>query len=373
MTRLFLLIMLATTLSFGAVGERVLWGSGMSLLAFLESHSIPLRLYYNLSNEDKELSSEVQVGSVYYILRDDAGKILQILIPLSEDVQIHIYATKDGYKLDFIPIVSTQVTHKIALSIQKSPYQDLLDKTDDRVLTNQLINIYKKSINLQKLVRKEDILAVIYMRKYRLGRTFSTPEIKAAMIQTNHKPNYLFNFEDNFYDLKAREMVGFLLEIPVKYRRISSPFSYGRFHPVLKKVRPHYGVDLAANYGTPIYASASGRVLFSGYRGGYGNVVEINHGDNIRTLYGHMSRRAIRSGASVKKGQLIGYVGTTGVSTGPHLHFGVYKNNRPINPMGIVRTAKKELKGTKKQEFLKMARKYQEELDQITSPLEQNL
>ncbi len=372
MIRLFMLILLAMSFSFSAVGERVVWSSGMSLLAFLESHSIPLRLYYNLSNADKELSSEVQVGSVCYILRDDQGKILQILIPISEDVQMHIYATKEGYNLDFIPIITTKITHKVALPIQKSPYQDLLEKTNDSVLTNQVINIYKKSINLEKFVRKDDLLAVIYTRKYRLGRTFSTPEIKAAMIETNRKSNYLFGFEDTFYDLKAREIVGFLLEMPVKYHRISSPFSYGRFHPILKQTRPHYGVDLAATYGTPIYAAASGRVIYSGYRGGYGNVVEINHGDGIRTLYGHMSKRATRSGSFVKKGQLIGYVGSTGVSTGPHLHFGVYKNNRPVNPMGIVRTTKKELKGAKKQEFLKLARNYQEQLDAILSPIEQN-
>lgn len=355
---------------FGAVGERIVWSSGLSLLAFLEKNELPLRLYYNLSSTDKELASEVQVGSVYYILKDENQKVLQVLIPISEDVQMHIYKNKNQeYTLDFIPIIYTTYKNTLVLAVQKSPYQDILEHTNDIVLATEFVNTYRKSIDFNKYMLKDDKLAFIYTRKYRLGRTFSTPEIRSAIVQTNKKPHYIFSFEDSFYDLNGREIAGFLLEMPIKYRRITSKFSYGRWHPVLKKNRPHYGVDLSATHGTPIYASASGKIIYSGYRGGYGNVVEIMHGDGIRTLYAHMSKRSPKAvvGAKVKKGQLIGRVGSTGLSTGPHLHFGVYRNNKPIDPMGIIRTEKNQLKGSKKQEFLVFANQQKKDLDRMIS------
>ncbi len=363
--RKLILLLCFMGMGFGAVGEQAVWSQGMTLLSFLESQSLPLKLYYNLANTDKELASEVQVGSVYYTLHDDTGKVLQVLIPVSEDLQMHIYHTKEGYSLDFIPIVATKVRRTLALSIQKSVYQDLLDKTQDPLLAAEAINVYKKSINLKKFVLKNDSLALIYERKYRLGKAFSTPQIKAMVIETNAKPNYIFAFDDSFYNPQGREVIGFLLDMPVKYRRISSYFSYGRFHPILRKTRPHYGVDFAAPYGTPIRAAASGRVVYSGNKGGYGNVIEINHGDGIRTLYGHMSRYIVSAGAFVKKGQTIGYVGNTGLSTGPHLHFGVYKNNHPMNPLGIIAKTKKELKGYKKLAFLKESQLAKKELDEL--------
>lgn len=366
--RFFALIFFLCFYCFGAVGERIVWSSGLSFLTFLEQNHLPLKLYYNLSATDKELASEIQVGSVYYLLKDENQKVLQALIPISEDMQIHIYQNPNKeYALDFIPIVYTTHKNTLVVSVQKSPYQDILEHTKDIVLATEFVNTYRKSIDFHKYMLKDDKLAFTYTRKYRLGRTFSTPEIRSAIVQTNKKAHYIFGFEDSFYDLKGREVAGFLLEMPVKYRRISSKFSYGRWHPVLKKVRPHYGVDLSAAHGTPIYASASGKVVYSGYRGGYGNVVEISHGDGIRTLYAHMSKRDPKAfvGARIKKGQLIGRVGSTGMSTGPHLHFGVYRNNKPIDPLGIVRTEKNQLKGSKKKEFLIFANQQKEILDSL--------
>ena len=122
--------------------------------------------------------------------------------------------------------------------------------------------------------------------------------------------------------------------------RISSRFSLGRKHPILGTVRPHYAVDYAAPKGTPIVAAADGVVIFAGKRGGYGrNLIEIRHENKSKTLYAHMNSFAsgMKSGKKVKRGQLIGRVGSTGLSTGPHLHFGLYRNNVPINPLSSVK------------------------------------
>ena len=121
--------------------------------------------------------------------------------------------------------------------------------------------------------------------------------------------------------------------LPV-HGRMTSGFG-NRFHPILGYVRFHDGVDLAASAGTPIVAAADGRVVGAGWRGGYGQQVQIAHADGISTLYGHMSRIAAYAGEIVHKGEVIGYVGSTGLSTGPHLHFEVTKNGRPVNPMSV--------------------------------------
>ena len=127
------------------------------------------------------------------------------------------------------------------------------------------------------------------------------------------------------------------MEMPVA-GRVSSPFGE-RFHPILGYRRMHDGVDLAAPYGTPIVAAADGRIVSAGWRGGYGQEVAIRHAGGLETIYGHMSRIAAATGASVRRGQVIGFVGSTGLSTGPHLHYEVHKDGRLVNPLSVKLTA----------------------------------
>ena len=152
------------------------------------------------------------------------------------------------------------------------------------------------------------------------------------------------------------------MSCPVKYRRVSSKFTYKRWHPVLKRYRAHLGIDYAANIGTPIRAAGDGKIIYRGWKSGYGKTVEVRHGNGYKTLYAHMSRYSggQRSGKYVKKGTVIGYVGSTGISTGPHLHFGLYKNNRAINPNSVVKITKGKLSGTEKKQFLTHVEGYKE-------------
>ena len=137
---------------------------------------------------------------------------------------------------------------------------------------------------------------------------------------------------------------------PVQGRLTSG---YGsRFHPILGSARFHKGVDLAAATGTPIVAAADGRIVAAGWRGGYGRQVAIAHGGGIQTTYSHMSRIGVASGAAVRRGEVIGYVGSSGLSTGPHLHYEVYKNGRPVNPMSVKLSAgPAQLQGEKLHQF----------------------
>ncbi|OBV29782.1 hypothetical protein BKN38_01525 [Helicobacter sp. CLO-3] len=353
---------LLPSIAFGAVGERLQWESGKTLLGFFEQNLIPLKLYYNLTSQDKELTAEVKANATYYTLRSEGGDLLHALIPVSDKVQIHIYKKGDDFKIDFIPIISFKKDQILAISLQSSPYQDIYNTTNDILLATEFANIYRRSISTRTL-HVDDKIALIFTRSYRLGKPFGIPEIKATMVESAKKAHFGFlHTNGHYYDKNGKEMAGFALEVPVRYTRISSRFSAGRKHPILKVVRPHYGVDYAAKIGTPIIAAASGKVIFAGVRGGYGKVVEIAHGDGLKTLYAHMSAIHTRTGASVKVGTIIGRVGNTGVSTGPHLHFGVYKYNQPINPLGRIRTAKSELSGKEKKAFLEVATLYENEL-----------
>lgn len=357
-----ILALSCSALAFGATSKSEIWSSGQTFLKFLEGKNIHSSVYWNLHAEDKELTAEIYAGVRYYTLEDN-GALIQALIPLNDEMQIHLFRDGSDYKVDFIPVKYFKNSAQIAISIQKSPYQDLYELTGDTNLSNEFVNIYKNSIDFSKNVLRDDKLALIYDYKYRLGRGFGSPDIKAALIETNRKPNFLFaHTNGKYYDEKGNEMQGFLLNLPVFGARISSRFSLNRKHPILKVRRPHYGIDYAAPKGTAVRAAAGGRVIFAGSKSGYGKVVEIMHDSGLKTLYGHLNSYSVKKGQRVKSGQKIAKVGNSGLSTGPHLHFGLYKNNRPINPNLSIKTAKSILNKDEKKEFLVVAKGYEDKL-----------
>lgn len=207
---------------------------------------------------------------------------------------------------------------------------------------------------------------MIYDQKYRLGRPFSMPILRASMIEMRKKKHFIYlNDDERYYDEKGHEVEGFLLARPVRGARISSYFTKRRFHPVLKKWKAHLGVDYAARRGTPIVAAGSGRIIYAARLGSYGNLVKIRHDDGYETRYAHMKsfRRGIRKGKYVKKGHTIGYVGNTGRSTGPHLHFELRKRGRAINPLRVVQVTTKKLKGKERKAFLKLKENYDQSVN----------
>lgn len=142
---------------------------------------------------------------------------------------------------------------------------------------------------------------------------------------------------EDYYNMEGKSLRKSLLKSPLRFSYISSYFSKRRFHPILKVWRPHHGLDYVAPLGTPVASIGDGKVVFKGWKGGYGNLVEIRHKNNFRSRYGHLSRfaKGLHVGKRVKSGELIGYLGSTGLSTGPHLHFELHKNGVPVNPLRV--------------------------------------
>lgn len=211
---------------------------------------------------------------------------------------------------------------------------------DRQALAWAIADVYDWEVDFTRDVRAGDGFEVLFERlvspegERRFGR------IVAARVNVARTPSYAFYFETDtislrgeFYDDRGRSLKRAFLRAPLQFRRISSRFG-GRVHPILHTYRQHAGVDFSAAYGTPVRATADGIVTRVGRDGGYGNLIELRHANGIRTRYGHLSgfARGLRPGARATQGETIGFVGSTGLSTGPHLHYEFLINGRPANP-----------------------------------------
>lgn len=206
----------------------------------------------------------------------------------------------------------------------------------DPVLASKLSEIYAWEIDFYR-IQRDDSFKVLYEKKYVGTNYIGTGSIRAALFTHSGKDFYAFFFEEDtikdYFNHEAQSLRKAFLKAPLKYSRISSGFSNSRLHPVLRTRRPHYGTDYAAPTGTPIMAVGDGVVTEARYHGGNGNYVRIRHNSVYETQYLHMSRFAagIRPGVRVSQGDIIGYVGMTGLATGPHVCFRFWKNGQQVN------------------------------------------
>ncbi|AXP08312.1 peptidoglycan DD-metalloendopeptidase family protein [Campylobacter hepaticus] len=339
--------------SFAALSvEELTWDNGDTLLKFLQRNSIPMSLYYGLDKEDQELASDIAYKIKYQVLKDENNNIEQVLIPISDDLQIHIYKNKNGqYTLAFAPVSYEKENRILHLTIKNSAYQDVYEESGSSTLARAMVRAFRGSINFRN-IQKGDEVILYYEQKRRMGKLWGDINIKMAKVEINKNPQEVFSYNDIFYNRDGKELESFLLTKPLNYTRISSHFTTARYHPILKRYRAHLGIDYVAPTGTPVKSAGKGVITFVGTKGGYGNVIQIKHDSGYMTLYAHLSRFAkIKNGQKVNQGQLIAYVGSTGMSTGPHLHFGVYLNNKAINPASVVKIAKSELNGKAKENF----------------------
>ena len=220
----------------------------------------------------------------------------------------------------------------------------------DPQLAVVLSNIFGWTIDFFGL-QKQDEFRVIYEQEYVDGKSLLNFNVLGAAFRHGDSTYYAIPFELNgeklYYDRAGKSLEGAFLKAPLDFFRISSRLSNSRFHPVLKRYRAHHGVDYAAPTGTPVYAIGKGRVIAKGYQAnGGGNYVKIRHNSIYTTTYMHLSRfeKGIKVGVDVAQKQVIGYVGATGLATGPHLDFRVYENGKPINPLTIKSQPQKTLK-----------------------------
>ena len=233
-----------------------------------------------------------------------------------------------------------RVTRTASGSIESSLWQTMVDQDLNYDLAARMEDALAWSVSFHH-IQKGDVFKVLYDELYVEGERVGVGELYAAYFHNSDNDYYAIKFENEryngFYDLEGRPMKKVFLKAPVKFSRISSRYNLRRFHPVQKRVKAHLGTDYAAPYGTPIYSVANGVVTKASRTKGNGNYVKVKHDDTYTTQYLHMQRfaKGIAPGVQVQQGQVIGYVGSTGLATGPHVCFRFWKNGKQVDHLRL--------------------------------------
>jgi murein DD-endopeptidase MepM/ murein hydrolase activator NlpD len=269
--------------------------------------------------------------------RDSSHRMLYFVYEINS-IDFVVYDFRDSLRV-FRDKKKVNVAVKSAGgSISGSLWKTFEDRDLNISLALQLSEVFAWTVDFYGL-QNGDSFKVIYEEIYVDGRMVGIDRIISAWFHTGDKDYYAFLLEDQgskaYFDENGQSLQRSFLKAPLRFSRISSRFSGARMHPVLRIVRPHFGVDYAAPRGTPVEALGEGRVTEAGWKGGYGRFISIRHNSVYITTYAHLSGYAknIKAGSHVSQGEVIGFVGSSGLATGPHLDFRVYRNGSPIDPL----------------------------------------
>jgi len=291
--------------------------------------------------KDKFKINSLRVGSYLQFLTSHSGQKPEVMIYEPSPYQYTVFSLKEPYE---VKVVKREVTTQIVAAsgvLETSFWQALTDNGLSDELADGMIDVLASSVDFYHQ-KQGDRFKVVFEQHYVQGEAVGTGKIIAAVYDREGKESYAFHFQkegqkNDYYDFDGRPARKAFLKAPVKVSRISSRFNMNRLHPVLGYHKAHLGTDYAAPHGTPIIAVAEGTVIEATRRGGNGNFVRIRHDGSYETQYLHMSgfARGIRPGTRVAQGQTIGFVGSTGLATGPHVCFRFWKNGRQVDHLRL--------------------------------------
>lgn len=350
--------------------------SGQNLSVLLNKEGVSGLQVHQLVEAAQDIfdTRSIRVGNAYTLIRDSS----RVLYWIYEHNPITYYICDFRDSLPRVnrhdrPVTITQ--RKMGGVINNSLFQTVIDNGGSQEVAVSLAGVFDWTVDFFS-VQKGDHFKVIYEEKQVEGKPYGMGRILAAEFNHRGKNNLAILFDNGkpqqYYNENGESMRKRYLKAPLEFSRISSRFSMRRFHPVLKSYRAHLGTDYAAPTGTPIRSIGDGTVLEAGYRGGNGNFVKIKHNKTHTTGYLHMSRIAsgIRSGARVSQGQVIGYVGSTGLATGPHLCFRFWENGTQVDPRRIQTPAADPLPTAQKQAYFVVRDSMLAQLSSISFPTE---
>lgn len=317
-------------------------------------------------NEQTKQLSRIKPGQNISLLIDDQTKLIglkympdvthTLVIKRQQDQMLK--SEIQHHPLEPIPVYKSG-------TIDSSLFEAAAKNDISENIIMELAAIFGWDIDFALDIRKGDKFSIVYNELFKDGEKIRNGKILAAEF-INHGKQYQAVFytdpkgKNGYYSPDGKSMRKAFLRTPVKFSHISSRFTRSRFHPVLAKWRSHKGVDYAAARGTPIRASGDGKISFHGTKGGYGKTIMIKHGSQYTTVYAHMSRyaRGMTRGKSVKQGQVIGYVGSTGLATGPHLHYEFRVNGSHRNPLTVKLPAAEPIDKSYRPHFNKQIKSY---------------
>ncbi|MDX1623978.1 MAG: peptidoglycan DD-metalloendopeptidase family protein [Gemmatimonadota bacterium] len=280
-------------------------------------------------------------GSVYQFWLDRDGGVRSFEVAVDRDRRMVIRRAADGYVARLVETPFVRKTRRISACIEGSPWQALAEAGEDPALTVRMAEVLAAQVDFYADLRSGDCFEALVSVDERPDGSYRIATFDAIRFDLRKREIEAYRFSPDgeqvdWYDAEGRSLKRRFLRSPLKYTRITSGFG-SRRHPILRRVRPHWGVDYAAPVGTPVQAAGDGTVVAAGRNGGYGLYVKLRHGKRYATSYAHLSRIAgnVRRGARVRQGEVIGYVGSTGLSTGPHLDYRFIEDGSYVDPLSI--------------------------------------
>ena len=310
--------------------------------------------------KQKKLSNIYSGRKLDLVLKDlgnNSNTVINLLYPINNTSSIEVRKFKDDYNIkeNILKLYRKEIVVKNKIS--NNLYNAAIEVQIEPNIIIEFARIFGFEVDFQRDIRKEDWFE-IYYEKFEddNGKVRDTGKIIYASMYVNGEEinlyNFKFNDEEEYYDIKGKSITKSLMKTPINGARLSSSFGM-RKHPILGYNKMHRGTDFAAPSGTPIMASGSGTITRARWCGGGGNCIKIKHNSTYETIYAHMKSfaKGIKEGRKVKQGQIIGYVGSTGMSTGPHLHYEVIVNGKKVNSQRLKLPSGKILKGKAREEF----------------------
>lgn len=344
---------------------------GDTLSKILTRHGISTKVAHEIINtnvKSRQLAS-LKNGQTLKLRVNAEKQLTALSFDISPGNALHVSRTDDGFHVEQ---KLTPLEKQLAFGkgkIQNSLFSAAKRAGLDHNIISQFVEIFGWNIDFSLDLQPNDTFRVLFEEKCLEGERIQTGNILAAEIRSNGKTHQAVRYTDKagrtgYFTPEGYGMHQAFLRAPVNFTRVSSTFGL-RNHPIMHRIRQHKGVDYAAPRGTPVQATGDGKVIYVGKRGGYGNVVELQHGARYTTLYGHLSRfpNGLRSGAEVKQGQVIGFVGRTGYATGDHLHYEFRIDGIHHNPLTVSLPKRTPIPETNKRHFIAHAKELLRLLD----------
>jgi murein DD-endopeptidase MepM/ murein hydrolase activator NlpD len=334
---------------------------GDSLATIFKKHGLSANLLHRIihSSDTAKQLTKIRPGETLQLELDDKGNFIKLRLVHNRISNLEISVSDSGFTAEVHNRKVESRNAHLSGTIESSLYLSAKKAGLSEKLIMQLADVFGWDIDFALEIRSGDRFTVIFEEIYLDGEKLHDGPILAAEFINQGRTYQTIRYTDetghvDYYTPKGRSMRKAFLRAPVDFRRISSKFAKERWHPVLGIKRPHRGVDYAAKTGTPIKAAGDGKVVFRGKKGGYGNTIIIQHGQTYTTLYGHLSRfnKTAKTGRRLKQGQVIGYVGKTGLATGPHLHYEFRVNGVHRNPLTVKLPQAKPISKQYRDDFL---------------------
>ncbi len=321
---------------------------------------------------------ELRTGQKYVMRYDDLGRLIGFTLRVTPLDQYEVVRGPDG-KLSGrkVAAAKTEVkTTEITGTIASSLYTAIKDLGEETELVATLVDLFAYDINFYIDTHDGDRFKVIVEKQYLDGQFYRYGRVLAAEYAGRVGTYRAFWWQPpegkgGYFDEKGENVAKSMLKTPLKFSRVSSGFNPRRMHPVLHRVKGHFGTDYAAPTGTPVWAAADGKVVWAARKGGAGNCVIVDHGGGLKTIYMHLSRfaKGLKHGQRVAQKQVIGYVGMTGLATGPHLHFSVTKNGTYVDFQKLKPTRQAALPAKYRDAFGKEIAARKAALERLTTPI----